>query len=542
MVFLLIYGPLFLCTITMTAIASSTVEAETDSAEQDTYHFYHGDIHSHTGYSDGYAGSTPADAYAHARDAAGLDFYAVTDHLLINWDPPHPAWDLDAGEYKQMKVYADKATKDGRFVALYGYEWTTYQGIHGTMYMVPDFISAPDPASVYQELFDRRREDRRVFGKFNHPTWAGDVSDWNDWAFSTEGAWCMRLMEVRGGLPPALSRSSLTDEVREYVEALENGWLIGVDASKDTHTNAWGEINTSSSWWKGNTVALAASLTRDDILDALQMRRTYVSQDTDFRTNPLKVDFRASKDGGATYPYIVGEAVNAQGISQVTLRLMAEDGATDYLSEARIYKNGSSVARQTGLHNLSATLTYTDSSPSHGDFYFAVVIEEDGQVALTSPIFIRNGDVDSDGLTDEEEINREDTDPYVWDTDGDGLGDGDEVNTYGTDPLREDTDGDGLGDGEEMNTYGTDPLREDTDDDGLGDGDEVNTCGTDPLREDTDGDGWSDYIEIRSGSNPLSRDSTPAKIFIKFQPVSARLPAGDCSGDGNHNHRGYEWR
>jgi len=37
-----------------------------------------GNLHSHTGYSDG--SGTPAEAYEHARDVARLDFLAVTEH------------------------------------------------------------------------------------------------------------------------------------------------------------------------------------------------------------------------------------------------------------------------------------------------------------------------------------------------------------------------------------------------------------------------------------------------------------------------------
>ncbi|MBI4135320.1 hypothetical protein HY477_01130 [Candidatus Uhrbacteria bacterium] len=59
-------------------------------------------------------------------------------------------------------------------------------------------------------------------------------------------------------------------------------------------------------------------------------------------------------------------------------------------------------------------------------------------------------DSDGDGLTDLEEINIHDTDPFNPDTDGDGLFDGEEVNIYGTDPLNPDTDGDGFTDGEEV--------------------------------------------------------------------------------------------
>lgn len=39
---------------------------------------YFGNLHSHTSYSDG--SGTPENAYRHARDVAGLDFLAITEH------------------------------------------------------------------------------------------------------------------------------------------------------------------------------------------------------------------------------------------------------------------------------------------------------------------------------------------------------------------------------------------------------------------------------------------------------------------------------
>lgn len=39
---------------------------------------FFGNLHSHTSFSDGSA--TPEVAYTHARDVAGLDFLAITEH------------------------------------------------------------------------------------------------------------------------------------------------------------------------------------------------------------------------------------------------------------------------------------------------------------------------------------------------------------------------------------------------------------------------------------------------------------------------------
>ncbi len=66
-------------------------------------------------------------------------------------------------------------------------------------------------------------------------------------------------------------------------------------------------------------------------------------------------------------------------------------------------------------------------------------------------------DTDEDGLTDEDEVNIHETDPYDPDSDDDGLTDGDEVSKHETDPNNPDTDGDYLTDGWEIQNN-QDPL------------------------------------------------------------------------------------
>src|SRR5207247_6173725 len=70
----------------------------------------------------------------------------------------------------------------------------------------------------------------------------------------------------------------------------------------------------------------------------------------------------------------------------------------------------------------------------------------------------------------------------------------------------EDPDRDGLTNLQEFQE-GTDPNNPDTDADGLSDGDEVNIYHTNPLLPDTDGDGIPDGVEVRTGSNPLDKNS-----------------------------------
>ena len=82
------------------------------------------------------------------------------------------------------------------------------------------------------------------------------------------------------------------------------------------------------------------------------------------------------------------------------------------------------------------------------------------------------------------------------DTDGDGLTDQEEITRYNTDPFNADSDGDGLTDGLEINLYSTNPNSIDSDNDGLTDGQEINQFSLNPLKADSNGNGVNDYFEV----------------------------------------------
>ena len=145
-------------------------------------------------------------------------------------------------------------------------------------------------------------------------------------------------------------------------------------------------------------------------------------------------------------------------------------------------------------------------------------------------------DSDGDGLTDAEEVNTYNTDPYNPDTDGDGLKDGEEVKVYKTDPLKPDTDWDGLRDGyDEVARYKTDPLKRDTDDGGVADGHEVIEDGTNPL------DGSDDLLLFELN---IEFDFDKAVLKPVYHPkldviakVLARNPGSEARIEGHADKR-----
>jgi uncharacterized membrane protein len=100
-------------------------------------------------------------------------------------------------------------------------------------------------------------------------------------------------------------------------------------------------------------------------------------------------------------------------------------------------------SNETGRQTLQVVMTTADGTPTDIETRSVMVVG-------------RDGDLDGDGLTNQEELNRG-LDMTDADMDKDGLSDGAEVKNYGTDPTDPDTDGDGLRDGLEIQ-FGTDPT------------------------------------------------------------------------------------
>jgi len=185
-------------------------------------------------------------------------------------------------------------------------------------------------------------------------------------------------------------------------------------------------------------------------------------------------------------------------------------------------------------------------------------------VSTSNPL---GGDIDGDGLTNQQEVYTYGTNPFHSDTDGDGLVDeledyagirfdstlpdtnengiSDanedldldgvimimEFGVYGTDGTQPDSDGDSLPDGWEIE-YGFDPNKEeggdkapsaDPDGDGL-DNLRESDIGTDPYNEDADGDGIDDKTERDQGSSPLDDDD-------KLPPPEGTTPVNFIFGD-----------
>lgn len=271
---------------------------------------YFGNLHSHTSYSDG--SGTPAEAFAFARNVAGLDFLAITEHnhieaeggagdredgILIASDPT-----LYNGPQPASLIEAAKAhTVNGEFVALYGQEFSAIsQGNHVNVFDVPTVIEVPKGQfKTLLETYLPSHPDTTgtpQLLQLNHPfsKGPGDVTDPDDESatakksrveygaddFDTTAEWVAaldkhaELIEIFNG-PGTKNETGLRSErfQTQYLRYLDRGFHLAPTGNQDNHFKNWGTLSAT------RTGVIAPALTKSDLLAALKARHVFATLD-----------------------------------------------------------------------------------------------------------------------------------------------------------------------------------------------------------------------------------------------------------------------
>lgn len=301
------------------------------------YHRYVGNLHSHTSYSDGKG--TPAQAFVYARDNAGIDFLAVTDH----------SGSLTNAEYADILHQAAVFNQDGSFVAIGGQEWTGLEWDHCNILDADHVFRVPyyEYDSLYSEILASG-----CTATFNHP----QPGMFNDYAYSPVGDPGINAVEVRTDV-----------EMAGFIKILDNGWHVGADGSQDNHSADWGDGGT----W---TVAWACSLTKPEILGATRNFRTYSTADRDF-----ELTFTASG-------HWMGESFSHSG--NLPFIIAANDPDGDHpIVRIDLYQNSDPIA-YLALGSDSCVWQPGITPPDGENYYFVRVLQQGSKYTYTSPIWI----------------------------------------------------------------------------------------------------------------------------------------------------------
>jgi len=337
------------------------------------------DLHGHSNLSDGTG--TPDDYYAYARDVAGLDVAALTDHDhwgILALDQHPDMWDAIAEA-------AERHHEPGRFVTLLGYEWTSWLyghrhvlffGDRGEVWSTLD-AATETPTGLWKAVAAWHQETGVDALTFAHHS-AGDPVA-TDWSFVPDPHVepVTEIVSVHGSSEAADSPVRVGGAVAgNFVrDVLDRGLRFGFVGSGDSHDGHPGLAHLAAPSG-GLAAILSDDLTREAVLAALRARRTYA-------TNGPRLYLRFSLDGhpmGSTIPPARADSPSEQELDWAV-------SAAAPVARVVLIGRGGIVADLEA--DESAELSGRVSVPrlAAGDYLYLRVEQVDGGLAWTSPVY-----------------------------------------------------------------------------------------------------------------------------------------------------------
>jgi hypothetical protein len=332
-----------------------------------------GDLQVHTAASDGTG--TLDDVYRYARDVAALDFAAITDH--DHWGMRF--LDADPAGWRAAAAAAARWTEAGRFVALPGYEWTSW--IHGHRHVVgfdgpPPLCSSMDPAcDTPTELWAALRGSGAL--TFAHHQAGGPVA--TDWSFAPDPALepVTEVASVHGQSespdgPGVIYGAVAGNFVRDSL--VSRRYILGFVGSTDGHDG-----HPGLSQLAGGGGGLAAVMAREDtagaLREALLARRTYA-------TNGVRMVLRFTLDEHPMGSVLPPQEGPMHGIVRVV--------GTAPITAIEVIHGAIVSDRFPGDGSLTGHAEFTVSGLTAGEFVYVRVLQADGGAAWSSPVFFAN--------------------------------------------------------------------------------------------------------------------------------------------------------
>ncbi|MAF66559.1 MAG: hypothetical protein CMJ84_12995 [Planctomycetes bacterium] len=349
-----------------------------------------GDLHGHSNLSDGTG--LPEDYFRYARDVAGLDLIALTDHdhygMMHFLDQRPEMWE-------EIRRQVSAFHEPGRFVTLLAYEWTNW--IHGhrhVLYFEDDgevLSSLDERFDTPAELWDALRGHSAL--TFAHHSAGGPVA--TDWSFAPDPVLepVTEVMSVHGSSEAADSPSRIYSFLpgNSVRDALGKGFTLGFVGSSDGHDGHPGLAHLSPFYGyqaasadrkraarlgNGGLAAIRADeLSRASLLAAMRARRTYA-------TSGPRILLEVSLGGypmGATIP-----AAAVAGRARLDLRV----SATTTIEHVDLIRSGALAERTLvgDREDLRSASFLENLEP--GEYVYLRVVQADGGLAWSSPFFL----------------------------------------------------------------------------------------------------------------------------------------------------------
>jgi hypothetical protein len=347
-----------------------------------SYRIMRGDLHRHTALSpDGVGDASLWDFYRYVLDAVNLDFSTVTDHqgggTTYNWWKIQKSCDLFLTPTRLTTVYAYERS------VLYP---NGHRNIVFTKRGVPILPIDPLENRGADNINTKRSSDavwpylKQYNGiAFRHTTATDQGTDWKDHNNTLEPLVEVyqghRLVYEHEGGPKGMTADRLYTHRSGYRplgyiwNALAKGYRLGFEAASD-HCST--HISYSCIITRGDS--------REDIVDAMRKRHTYGATDN------IVLDFRVTARGKE---YLQGDEIpnNSKYVLHVNVI------GTGAIGRVALIHNESYAYQAPGNGKRELQFTYTDPHPAAGENrYYVRVEQEDGNLAWSSPVWIKGTD------------------------------------------------------------------------------------------------------------------------------------------------------
>jgi len=351
-----------------------------------------GDLHCHTSVSDGHGQRGPDEAYTFARRISRLDFCAITDHAFGC---------IVKGHWEKVQKAVKDFYESGRFITLLGYEvmprgwgdedWPGhrniyYKGDRGKLlfgdYQPGSGGSFPDEnVPVYKKVQDqsiRRFDDlRELWKNLDRENSLVIAHHAGSWDYHDEQL--QRLVEVcsQWGISEAHPKENLS--ALSFQKALKKGLRLGFVGGSDDHRGCpgnWYQILHDRSpirYPSGLTAVLASELTRESVWEALLNRRTYATTGARIIVNVFLNGMQA-----------IGQEFSIVGKPVFEVRV----SGTAVIDRIEVWKD---AERYHTFYSgkQDEYFEFSDNPPERPSSYYFRVLQVDGEVAWTSPTWIK---------------------------------------------------------------------------------------------------------------------------------------------------------
>lgn len=359
------------------------------------YTYLYGNLHAHSSFSDGNKdnlSNTPDEDFAFARDALCMDFMGMSEHNHSGAGMSLPNYLIGYNEANSVNLVAGPGGHT--LVTLWGMEWGTISGgghvlVYGfdtdLLGWEPGNYNVLTPKSDYNSLWNTINSRSGAIATLAHPN-TGDYTNLLGSAYSAAADQAIVGVAIESG--PAFSTSinyndfpSSLSYLSYYRGMLAKGYRLAPQMDQDNHNLTFGTANSN------RMVVLATSKDRNGLMDGIRSMRYYASQDCNMR-----IDFKTGSNP-------MGSIVVNSGLPAINLSVTDLDaelttqvelwggpvGGTVPAAAIKTYNSGSFSFNSGDVENIQPNNSVW--------YYYVVVTQEDGNKAVTSPIWYTRNDL-----------------------------------------------------------------------------------------------------------------------------------------------------